>query len=227
MEEYNNELSLQDQDRGRNFFFVTIILAITNIIAFLFEIISPGDYYLQGGMNYSLVVGEGQYYRFFTSIFLHGDIVHIGMNMLALVAAGVLVESYLGSFRTAIIYFVSGIGGSVLSLLWHQGDKEVYSIGASGAIFGLLVASAIIQNKKQGKSMMAALGFVIFYAVATYSEGIDLTGHLGGAIGGGIASFLLSRNFREDYKENRLLCVLGILLTLGICGVSFCLIAAL
>lgn len=227
MEQYSNELSLQDQDRGRNFFFVTIILVITNILAFVFEIIHPIDYYLQGGVNYSLVIGGGQYYRFLTSIFLHGDIMHIGMNMLALVAAGVLVESYLGSFRTVIIYFISGIGGSILSLLWHRGDRQVYSIGASGAIFGLLVASAIIQNKKQGKSIMAALGFVIFYAVATYSEGIDLTGHLGGAIGGGIASLFLSRNFREDYKENWILCVLGILLTLGICGVAFCLIVGL
>ena len=220
MERTQNQFPLEDEDRGKNFFFVTILLCGVNVLLYVYSFLNPMDYYLTGGMNYGLVAEQGEYYRFLTCMFLHGDIAHIGMNMLALVTAGMLVESYLGSFRTAVIYFVSGVGGSVLSLLLHQGDRQIYSIGASGAVFGLLVASAIIQNKKQGKSMAAAIGFVLVYAVITYSEGIDLTGHLGGAIGGGIATGLLSIGFTEDYREGIILRFLGIFITFMVCGAA-------
>lgn len=214
MKEAENQMEAGEEDRGQNFYFVTILLCVVNVALYLYGCINPMDYYLAGGMNYSHVAEQGEYFRFLTCMFLHGDVAHIGMNMLALVAAGMLVESYLGSLRTAIIYFVSGLGGSILSLLLHQGENQIYSIGASGAVFGLLVASAIIQNKKQGKSLFRAIGFVLFYAVATYSEGIDLTGHLGGAIGGAIAAILLSIGFQEDYREGNISRLVGIFLTL-------------
>ena len=68
--------------------------------------------------------------------------------------------------------------------------------------------------------MAAAIGFVLVYAVITYSEGIDLTGHLGGAIGGGIATGLLSIGFTEDYREGIILRFLGIFITFMVCGAA-------
>lgn len=214
MDSGQSQFRTEDEDRGKNFFFVTILLCVINILLYVYTFVNPMDYYLTGGMNYDLVVEQGEYFRFLTCMFLHGDVEHIAMNMLGLVTAGVQVESYLGALRTAIIYFASGAGGSILSLLFHQGERQIISIGASGAVFGLLVSSAIIQNKKQGKSLGRAIGFVLIYALVTYSEGIDLTGHLGGAIGGAIAAGLFSIGFTEDYREGNLCKVLGILITL-------------
>lgn len=210
------EFETEERDRGYNRYFVTILLGVINIFVFIYTFFISEDYYYSGGINYQCIVDNKEYYRFFTSMFLHADISHIFMNMLALFTAGTLVESYLGSFKTALIYFISGFGGSILSLLVPDMEVMSFSIGASGAIFGLLVASAIIENKKAGKSMIRAIGFVIVYAVLTWSEGIDLTGHLGGAIAGAVATLLCSIGFEEDYVEGKLGMVLGILLTLVI-----------
>lgn len=210
---------METSDRGKNFFIVTIIICIFNLLIFGLNYFFPKDYYLLGGMNYEKVVVQGEYSRFLTCMYLHGDVAHIGMNLIAIAAAGSLVESYLGSLKMIVIYLLSGLGGSILSLVVHSGDHQVYSIGASGAAFGLLVASAIIQNKKQGRSMVQAILFVCFYAVATWSEGIDLTGHMGGAVLGAVATLILSRNFREDDLESLpkkiVGCIVGILVSLA------------
>ena len=204
------------QYRGYNKYFVTILLGVINILIFIYTFFIPENYYFTGGINYQCIIENKEYYRFFTSMFLHADISHIFMNMLALFTAGTLVESYLGSFKTALIYFISGFGGSILSLLVPDTEIMSFSLGASGAIFGLLVASAIIENKKAGKSMIRAIGFVIVYAVLTWSEGIDLTAHLGGAIAGAVATLICCIGFEEDYIEKKLGIILGILVTLVI-----------
>ena len=157
---------------------------------------------------------QKEFYRFLTSIYLHGDISHIAMNMLALVVAGIMVESYLGSLKTTIIYFVSGFCGSLLSLVFQVSGENVYSIGASGAIFGLLGAAAIIQNKKTGKSFFRALVYGVVYALGTWSQGIDLLGHIGGAIAGAITAGVICISFDEEYKENKVFTVVGIIITL-------------
>lgn len=208
------EFETEERDRGYNKYIVTLLLGVVNILIFIYTYLVPGDYYLTGGTNYQCIVENKEYYRIFTSMFLHGDIKHIAMNMLALFTAGSLVESYLGSFKTSIIYFSSGLGGSILSLLIPENEIMSFSIGASGAIFGLLVASAILQNKKAGKSMVGAIGFVIVYAVLTWSDGIDLTGHICGAVAGAVATLLCSIRFDEHYIEGKAGICIGILLTL-------------
>lgn len=209
----HTEMQMEERDRGYNKYIVTIILCLVNVFVYLYTVLITNDYYLTGGMNYDCVVTGKQYYRFLTSIFLHADISHISMNMIALLTAGTLVESYLGSLKTAIIYFVSGLGGSVLSLLIHSSGDMVYSIGASGAIFGLLVASSIIQSKKTGGSLVRAIGFVLVYAILTWSEGIDLTGHLGGAVGGAMAAIPCSMRFSEEYREKKAATIVGTVIT--------------
>ena len=210
----------QELERGCNIYIVTILLCIINVLLYLYSVFYMEDAYVIGGINYHMVVEQKEYYRFLTSIYLHGDISHIAMNMLALVAAGRLVESYLGSFKTVIIYFVSGFAGSILSLLFHHAESNVYSIGASGAIFGLLVAAAIIQNKKEGKSFLRAVAFVVIYAIGTWSQGIDLLGHIGGALGGAAASALACIRFQEDYKESKLKKAIAVFIVFIVSGAA-------
>lgn len=210
----------QELERGCNIYIVTILLCIINVLLYLYSVFYMEDVYIIGGINYHMVVEQKEYYRFLTSIYLHGDISHIAMNMLALVAAGRLVESYLGSLKTMTIYFVSGFGGSILSLLFHNAEDNVYSIGASGAIFGLLVAAAIIQNKKEGKSFLRAVAFVVVYAIGTWSQGIDLLGHIGGALGGAAASALACIHFQEDYKENKVKTAAAVLIAFIVSGAA-------
>ena len=194
----------EELDRGYNPYIVTILLCAINILIYIYSVFFMEDAYLSGGINYNVVLNQKEYYRFLTSIYLHGDISHIAMNMLALVVAGTLVESYLGSLKMTIIYFTSGFCGSLLSLMFQTPQENVYSIGASGAIFGVLMAAALIQNKKEGKSFLRAVAFVIIYAVGTWSQGIDLLGHIGGALGGAVAGGVACIHFQEDYF-NRLI----------------------
>lgn len=209
----HTEIQIEERDRGYNKYIVTIFLLVVNVLIYIYTYFTPNDYYLTGGMNYDCIVEGREYYRFLTSIYLHGDITHIAMNMVALIAAGTLVESYLGSFKTAVIYFVAGLGGSVLSLFVHSSGDMVYSIGASGAIFGLLVTSSIIQSKKTGSSLLRAIAFVIVYAVLTWSDGIDLTGHIGGAIAGALAAVPCSMRFEEEYREKKAATAAGTTIT--------------
>ncbi|MBQ2801869.1 MAG: rhomboid family intramembrane serine protease [Lachnospiraceae bacterium] len=214
----------EELDRGYNPYIVTILLCVINILLYIYSVYCMEDAYIFGGINYHMVLEQKEYYRFLTSIYLHGDISHIAMNMLALAVSGSLVESYLGSLKTAIIYFISGFGGSVLSLLFHNPEENVYSIGASGAIFGLMVAAALIQNKKEGKSLIKAVVFVMIYALGTWSQGIDLLGHIGGALAGSVASVIACVHFEEDYKENVIKKVIGAVIALGISGIACLLI---
>lgn len=211
----------EELDRGRNPGIVTIMLCVLNVVAYIYTVYTGRDYYLSGGMNYDRVVEYKEFYRFLTSIFLHADFAHIAMNMLALVISGMLVESYLGSLKTAIIYFLSGFCGSLLSLVFHASGDPVYSVGASGAIFGLLLAAAVIQTKKEGKSLLRALAYGVIYAVGTWSQGIDLLGHLGGALGGVITGAILCIHFDEEYKEGKISTMIGVLITLVIAAGAY------
>lgn len=210
----------EELDRGNNLYIVTILLCVINILIYIYSVFFMEDAYLSGGINYDMVMNQKEYYRFLTSIYLHADISHIAMNMLALAVAGALVESYLGSLKMAVIYFVSGFCGSILSLIFQNPQENVYSIGASGAIFGVLMAAALIQNKKEGKSFLRAVLFVIIYAVGTWSQGIDLLGHIGGALGGAVAGGAACIHFQEDYKEERIKTVFGGVITAIISSIA-------
>lgn len=144
------------------------------------------------GAKYNHGIANGQFYRLVTCMFLHGGFVHIGLNMYALFAIGPLVEKIFGRWKFLIIYFVSGIIASLLSYLL----SDSISVGASGAIFGLLGACLVfaLKNKnKIGKSFLSNIVSVIFVNViiGLSMPNIDNFGHFGGLIGGIAATFAL------------------------------------
>ncbi len=151
------------------------------------------------GANYGpAAVIDGQFWRFFTSMFLHIGLFHILMNMFCLATSGPLVERFLGHFGFAALYMLSGIGGSIASLWAHP---MYVSAGASGAIFGIFggllgflllrhrdVPSAVLKPMRVG-----AIAFVGYNTLFSLSiPGIDMAAHLGGLASGFVCGLLMA-----------------------------------
>ncbi len=140
------------------------------------------------GLKVNELIIQGQLWRLFTPMFLHGGILHIALNMYALLAFGPQLERYYGHGRYLALYLVSGFAGNVASFLFSSAP----SLGASTAIFGLLGAEAVFlyRNRKLfGGSAQRALTNLIVIAVINLvirlmRPGIDNWGHIGGLVGG-------------------------------------------
>jgi rhomboid protease GluP len=156
------------------------------------------------GTDYTPLTLGGQWWRLFTSIFLHFGIFHVAFNMWALYANGPVAERIFGGVRYLIIYLVAGLCGSVASLLWHP---VVNGAGASGAIFGVLGAMLAFFLKREGgvpasviKAQSTSVGIFVGYSLlnAAQLRGIDNAAHLGGLVGGFVMGFILSRPLTID-----------------------------
>jgi len=145
------------------------------------------------GMKINELIAEGQFWRLFTPMLLHGSIMHIGFNMYALYLFGRRLERYFGHWRFLTLYLISGFAGNVISMMFTESP----SLGASTAIFGLLGAQGIFiyQNKALfGNQTRQALQSIIMVAAINLfiglSPGIDNWGHIGGLIAGVIFTWL-------------------------------------
>jgi rhomboid protease GluP len=139
------------------------------------------------GMKYNPLIIQGQLWRLFTPMFLHGSLIHIAFNMYALFRFGPGLERFYGHGRFLALYLVAGFAGNVVSFAM----SPAASLGSSTAIFGLLGAEGVFlyHNRKVfGGQTQQALQQVILLAVINlaigFSPGIDNWGHLGGLIGG-------------------------------------------
>ena len=180
----------------------TIGIAVANIIVFLLLSfggrMEEGMYMLENGAMYvPFVVEYKEYYRLFTCMFLHFGFSHLMNNMLTLVVIGWNVEMFVGKIRFLVIYFLSGLGGNLLSMavdIWKQ-DYSV-SAGASGAIFGLtgaMLCLAILNHGRAGnitKQGMIVMIFISLYTGFT-SGGVDNFAHIGGLLTGCLVTTLL------------------------------------
>ncbi len=135
------------------------------------------------GVLYGPAVAEGEYWRLITAGFLHGGIGHLFLNMFSLWILGSLIEPAIGTARFAIIYFASLLTGSLGALLLQP---DAFTVGASGAIFGLMGAAFIILRERGMNIMESGLGIWIgLNLVLTFViPGISIGGHLGGLAGG-------------------------------------------
>ncbi len=134
-------------------------------------------------------VSEGAYWQLVTSMFAHVEIWHIGFNMMVLWFLGPQIESVLGRARFLALYLVSGLAGSVC-VYWFSGE-DTSTLGASGAIFGLLGALLVIAYKVRG-NVQTIVSWLAINAVFTFFfPGISWQGHLGGFVGGLLVTGLL------------------------------------
>jgi membrane associated rhomboid family serine protease len=137
-------------------------------------------------------VADGDYWRLITSGFLHVEITHILLNMLSLFWLGRMIEPALGHARFVAIYFVALLGGS-LGVMILSPDEA--TLGASGAIYGLLGAAIVMARNRQislvqsGLLPILAINFVLTISL----PGISLGGHLGGLVGGLVATFVVEQ----------------------------------
>jgi membrane associated rhomboid family serine protease len=136
-------------------------------------------------------VAHGDWWRLITAAFLHYGPFHLLMNMFALYWFGSLLEQRIGSGRFLLLYLVSGLAGSAGALLW---SPLVPTVGASGAIFGILGAGLVLEQQRDYVFGGSALGIIIINFILTFSiSSISKGGHIGGLVGGIVCALGLTR----------------------------------
>ena len=167
--------------------YITYLFVGINIILYIIPILL-GQYtnLINLYAVYGPAVKNGEYYRLLTGIFLHGNIIHLGFNCYALYIIGSQIESFLGKIKYFIIYLFSGIMGALFSVLL---GGNYASIGASGAIFGLmgaLVCFGYYYRVYLGNVVKTQIIPLILFnlALGFMMSGIDNFAHIGGLIGG-------------------------------------------
>ncbi len=178
---------------------LTRVLVAINVIAYIWERMTgalDSNAALEAhGALYGPDVMSGQWWRVFSSAFLHGSEMHILFNMIALWQVGTFVELIFGTPRMAAIYFISAIG-SGYTIAWFTPDDV--TVGASGAIFGLFGALAVAGFRlgARGREIMRqASGIIVLNLVIGFIPGTNISnsGHIGGLIAGTLCGLLLFR----------------------------------
>jgi membrane associated rhomboid family serine protease len=168
-------------------------------------------------------VDQGDYWRLLTSGFLHSGFFHLLFNMFALYILGGMLEPAIGRLRFGIVYFVSLFAGAFGALLL---TPDGYTVGASGAIFGLMGAVVIVMRKRGINPMESGIGLWIgLNLLITFTiPGISIGGHLGGLVGGALAALvfveLASRIKARDSLATLIAGAIGAIAIAGAIAVS-------
>jgi membrane associated rhomboid family serine protease len=178
---------------------VTKALIGINVAVYVAELATGGGVngtgstiYLKGVL-FGPLLEQGEWWRLVTAAFLHYGPIHLLLNMVALYWFGSLLEERIGSGRYVLLYLVSGISGSAGALLWSNGFLTP-TVGASGAIFGILGAGLVLERQRDYVFGGSALGVIVINFVFTFSiSGISKGGHIGGLVGGIICALGLTR----------------------------------
>jgi membrane associated rhomboid family serine protease len=172
--------------------YVTLGLIAINVGVYLVQLATGAGigadqgWIFENGVLFGPLVAEGEWWRLITSAFLHANIVHLGLNMLVLWIIGPPLEDYLGHARYALLYLVSGLAGAAGALVW---SPLAPTVGASGAIWGIMGAALIFEWRRIYVFGGQAMGLVVFNLVFTFLvPGISIGGHVGGLIGGAAAA---------------------------------------
>jgi membrane associated rhomboid family serine protease len=177
----------------------TYALIAINVAAFVAELAGGaslgsfsggGTLVRDAGLN-GPAVADGDWWRIVTAGFLHVNLIHIGFNMFALFILGTFLEPGIGTPRFLGVYFVSLLAGSFGALLL---TPHATTVGASGAIFGLMAAAFIVARHRGLEQLASQIGFfvIINLAFTLGVAGISVGGHLGGLIGGALAALLIT-----------------------------------
>lgn len=156
-------------------------------------------------------VAGGEYYRLFTSMFLHYGLLHLVMNMWALWVLGRTLERVLGPLRFLALYLISGLGGSVSVYLFA--GPHAPTAGASGAIFGLFAALFIVL-KRLGRDTSSVIPILVINLVISFVPGISLAAHLGGFLTGGLLAAAFAYAPRGMRNRVQALAAIGMVLIL-------------
>jgi membrane associated rhomboid family serine protease len=175
----------------------TFVLIALNFAVFLAEVATG-----QGGFEnivtrlipefglFGPSVAEGEWYRLFTSAFIHAGFLHIAGNMLLLFFLGRILEPGIGTPRFVAVYFVSLFAGSFGALLL---SPDTLSFGASGAVFGVVGAAFVIARGRGVDALASSIGIIILLNLAFSFgvPGISIGAHLGGLVGGVLCALFI------------------------------------
>jgi membrane associated rhomboid family serine protease len=200
----------------------TYVLIAVNVVAFLAELGTGAGIGSRGGGSvvdnaalYGPAVADGDWWRMVTAGFLHAGLIHIAFNMYVLFILGTLLEPGIGTPRFLGVYFVSLLAGSFGALLL---SPDALTVGASGAIFGVMSATFIVARHRGIEQLAGQLAIFIlinlFFTIGV--SGISIGGHLGGLIGGALAGLLVVFAERRARRPVELE-VIGMLALAAIC----------
>ena len=179
-----------------------------DVLANAFSNSQNADVLIAYGAKYNQAILEGQYWRFVTPIFLHANILHVGLNMLNLIVLGVFVERIFGHLRFLLIYLVTGVISIVAS--FYFAPQEI-SVGASGAIFGLVGAYSLfvfIHRKAFRRGGIPALLWLVLIiginlGIGLVIPNVDNYAHLGGFLSGCILGWFFAPFYVLQSEEGK------------------------
>lgn len=187
---------------------VNIVIVAATVLAFFGmqfweKSVTEGTFYghtaqflLEHGALYGPAIREGEWYRLITHLFLHGDIWHLGNNILLLFCLGNALEHYIGKISYVTIYFLGGILAGLGSIVYNTGSTV--SVGASGAVFSVVGAMAWLVVRNQGRlEGFTGPRMILFLLLSIYAgfvdQGVDNAAHIAGLIAGFLLAILIYR----------------------------------
>ncbi|MGH2934483.1 MAG: rhomboid family intramembrane serine protease [Gaiellaceae bacterium] len=199
---------------------VTRALIAINVAIYLITAVQGSSLNAPGGALFDKMflfgpyVDQGDWWRLITSAFLHASVLHIAFNMFALWVIGTPVEHYLGRARFIGLYLVSGLAGSAGALI--QAPTSL-TVGASGAIFGILGSMLILEWQATGSLAGNAMTWIVINLAISFAiPGISWGGHIGGLIGGILATLAFARWGRGHAAYGRI----GLVGALGLVAIA-------
>ncbi|WAA10416.1 rhomboid family intramembrane serine protease [Fervidibacillus albus] len=206
-------------------FFTYFFLAVQVVLFFLMELMGGSEnpyVLLQFGAKFNPLIVEGQWWRLITPMFLHIGIIHLLLNSLALYYLGTVVEKLFGRWRFLFLYLFSGFFGSLASFLFNP----TISAGASGAIFGcfgaLLYFGLVYPHlffRTMGMNILVLVGMNLLLGIII--PNIDMAGHVGGLIGGFLASGILYLPKQDRFNKRWLFFLVTVMATAGMLVYGF------
>lgn len=204
-------------EKKRSFVPVSYLLIAINLLAFLYEYYLFGNNIITGhvdamslekiGAQFGPDLIKGEYWRIFSAMFLHASLLHIGSNMLVLLLFGGQAERAFGSFKFLLIYFLSGLAGGLLT---QFSNPIAISVGASGAIFGLLgalLSYSIVNYINHSYYSLNIKTYLLMIILNLYSgladKTINMNDHVGGLIAGVIIGLLFAIYINYNSEERR------------------------
>ena len=201
------EKSVFDEEINPIYSRINLVIIIINVAVFL---ASDFDFSSQsiidrGALSWDDVINHNEYYRIITSMFLHIDTDHLFNNMLVLLFTGAYLENRLGKFRYLLVYMGSGVLAGCTSMVYNMRIHDyTVSVGASGAIFGVmgaLICIVLISRRKIDIRKIMFMAFLCIYEGLT-SPGVDNAAHIGGMVAGFIiTAVIMLVSERKDFID--------------------------
>ena len=189
---------------------VSAVLVILNAGIFLVCMFGNSSLYVMGRLSAESILIKRDYWRIVTAMFLHSGTDHLFSNMITLFFVGAIIEKEIGHIKFVLLYLLSGICGNLLSLLAKVMTVDSYSIGASGAVFGLdgaLLAMVLFWDRKLLQVTPFRVAAMIFLSIygGFASESIDNAAHVGGLTAGFLLGcvFCLWERIKNKFRRSK------------------------